>query len=103
MALDGGPSVGADANLRKPRDLLCERLCLGARSPLRSEIFAQANGHALLGRHLTSCKDNLERAALPDDARQPHGTSIDQRHAPSTAIDAEIRLFGHHPKIAPQS
>src|SRR5882762_2858250 len=61
MALDGGPPVGTDANLRKARDLLCECLCLRARSSLRGQVFTQADGHALLGRHFTSCKNNLQR------------------------------------------
>src|SRR5437660_699335 len=66
MALDGGAPVGANADLRKARDLLRKRLCFGAGSPLRGHVFAQANGHALLGRHFASRQDNLERAALSD-------------------------------------
>src|SRR5437667_4522186 len=103
MALDGRPPVGTNANLRKARNLLCQCLCLRARSPLRGEVFAQADRHAFVSRHLASGKANLERAALPHNARQPHRASIDQRHAPATAIDAEIRPLGHYPKIAPQS
>src|SRR5437868_5293112 len=103
MALDGRPSVGANADLGKARNLLRESFCFRASSSLRGQVFAQADRHALLGRHFASRQDNLECAALPDNARQPHRASIDQRHAPSTAINAKIRLFGHHPKIAPQS
>src|SRR5205823_12575687 len=87
MALDGGAPVGANADLRKARDLLRECLRFRASAPLWSDVFAQANGHALLGRHLASRQDNLERTALPDNARQPHRASANQRHAPSAAID----------------
>src|SRR5882757_3131942 len=88
VALDGGPSVGANADLRKARDLLRERFCFRAGSSLRGNVFAQADRQALLGRHFASRQDNLECAALPHNARQPYRASIDQRHAPSTAIDA---------------
>src|SRR5712672_960376 len=91
MALDGRPPVGANANLRKARDLLCHCLCLRACASLRGEVFAQADRHALLRRHLASGKNDLKRAALPHNARQSHRASIDQWHAPATAIDAEIR------------
>src|SRR6266436_1541902 len=77
MALDGRPAVGANANLRKARDLLCHCLRLRACSSLRGEVFAQADRQALLGRHLASGKNNFERAALPHNARQSHRTSID--------------------------
>src|SRR3982751_1079979 len=71
MALDGGAPVGADADLRKPRDLLGERLRLGAGSALGGQIFAQADRQAFLGRHLAPRQNDFERAALPDNARQP--------------------------------
>src|SRR5258707_12862829 len=58
MALDGRPAVGTNANLRKACDLLCHSLCLRACASLRREVFAQADRHALLGRHLASGKDN---------------------------------------------
>ena len=51
--------------------------------------------------YLSPGQNNLERAALADDSRQTHRPAIDQRYAPTAAIDAEVGLFRHHPEVAP--
>src|SRR5262249_23918415 len=90
LALDGGAAVGTDTDLRKARDLLGEFFRLRASTTLGGEVFAQANLQTLVRRHFSSCQDYFQSPALAYDAWQAHGSSIDQGHAPSTAIDAEI-------------
>ena len=47
-------------------------------------------------------EDQVERAALADQARQAHRAAVDQRHAPAAAEDAEHRVFVGHAQVAPQ-
>src|SRR5262249_29727086 len=103
MALEGGTSVGTDADLGKARNVLRHFFCFRTRAALGRKVFAQADSQAFFRRNLASREDDLQRAALPDDARQPHGPSIDQRYPPASAIDAEIRFLRHHAKVAPQA
>src|SRR5262249_48903576 len=102
VALDGGASIGTHANLREACDLPCELLRLRPGASLRADIFAQADVQALLRRYFPPRQDDLQRATLADDARQPHGSPVDQRDTPTAAVDAEVRAFRHHPEIAPQ-
>src|SRR5262249_42327084 len=88
---DGGAPIGAHANLRKARHPARDPPPLPPRASLGSDVFAQADVQALLRRHLASRQNDLQRATLPDDSRQPHGSSVDQRHTPTAAIDAEVR------------
>jgi hypothetical protein len=92
----------AHANLREAGDLAGELLRLRTGAALGGDVFAQADGQALLGRHFSPGENDLERPALADDSRQPHGSAVNQRHTPTAAIDAEVRPLRHHPKIAPQ-
>src|SRR5262245_30108377 len=102
MALDRGASIGAHANLWEACDLPRQLLRLRAGASLGSDVFAQADIQALLRRHLAPRQNDLQRATLADDSRQPHGSPVDQRHTPTAAIDAEVRALRHHPEIAPQ-
>src|SRR5262249_52646203 len=102
VALDGGASIGTHANLREACDLPCQLLRLRPRAPLGGDIFAQADAQALLRGHFPPGQDDLQRATVADDARQPHGSPVDQRDTPTAAVDAEVRPFRHHPEIAPQ-
>src|SRR5262249_16075570 len=90
VALDGGAPVGTDADLRKARDLLGDFFRLRPSATLGGEVFAQANLQTLVRRHFSSRQDNFQGPALAYDARQAHGSSIDQGNAPAAAIDAEI-------------
>src|SRR5258708_5609278 len=103
VALDRRAPVRAHAHLRKARDFLRELLRLRARATLRREVFAQPDREAFLRRHLAPGEDDLERAPLADDARQAHGSAVDQRHAPAAAIDAEVGVLRHHAEIAPEA
>src|SRR5262249_45345606 len=60
VALDGGASIGACADLRETRDLLRELLRFLACAPLWRQIFAQSNGQALFCRHLSSRQNDLQ-------------------------------------------
>src|SRR5207237_6461812 len=37
-----------------------------------------------------------------DDARQTHGAAVDERDAPASAVDPEVRRLLHHAHIAPE-
>ena len=56
----------------------------------------------LVGADRPAGEHEVERPALPDQPRQPHGATVDQRHAPAPAEHAEHRVVGHHPEIAPE-
>src|SRR5262249_21695734 len=66
------------------------------------DVSAQADGQALLCRHFPSRENDFQGTALADDTRQTYGSSIDQRHPPPTAIDAEVGILCHHAEITPQ-
>src|SRR5262249_24751948 len=101
VTADSGAPIGAHANLREAGDVAGQLLRFLTRAALLREVFAQADLHALLRRHFSAGENDLQRATQADDARQTHGASVDQRHAPTAAIDAEVRVFRHHPEIAP--
>src|SRR5512143_3505677 len=103
VTLEGGASIGTHTDLREARDLPCHLLRLLAGASLKSDVFAQAKVQALLRRHFPSREDNFQGATLANESRQPHGSSVNQRHTPPATIDAEVRLFRHYPEIAPES
>src|SRR6478672_8376032 len=70
-------SIGAHAALRKACDLMRERLGGGTALAVRHQPFAQADAMTLVRRHLAPGEDDVERAAAPADARQPHGAAVD--------------------------
>jgi hypothetical protein len=101
VTFDGGASIGSHAYLREARALLCQLLGLLASSPFGSGALAQANVQTLLRRHFTPRENDLQRAALTDDPRQPHSSPVNQRHTPTATIDAEVRILRHHLEVAP--
>src|SRR2546426_12216444 len=86
---DGGAPIGTHANLREAGDLAGELLRLRTGAALGGDVFAQPDRQALLGGHFSPRENDLERPALADDSRQPHGSAVDQRHTPTATIDAE--------------
>src|SRR5262245_29114245 len=103
MALDGRAPISTHAHLREACDRACQLLRLLPGATLGREVLAQADAQALLRRHLSPGEDDLEGAALADEARQPHRAAVDQGHAPAAAVNAEIGLLRHHPEVAPQA
>src|SRR5215218_4064146 len=95
-------AIGAHAALRKPGDLMRERLSRGAALAIRHHTLAQTDTMAFIRHHLASCEDEIQRGAASDNARQPHGAPIDQRHAPAPAIHAHVGALFHHAQVAPQ-
>src|SRR5262249_56975526 len=86
---DGGAPIGPHANLREAGDLACQLLRLRTGASLGGDIFAQADRQALLGGHFSPRKNDLARAALADDSRQPPRAPVDPRHTPTTATTTE--------------
>src|SRR5215831_8154455 len=86
MALDGRASIGAHAHLRESRDLLRHFFRLRAGSVLRGNVLAEANAQAFLREHLAPRENDLQCAALADNAGQTHGSPIDERNAPAATI-----------------
>src|SRR6266542_979073 len=101
VAADGGAAIGTHADLGEACDLMSQLLRFLARAALGREIFTQADLQALVRGYFSPGQNNLQRAALADDSRQTHGPAVDQRHAPTAAIDAEVGLLRHHSEIAP--
>src|SRR4051794_30676422 len=95
-------AVGAQTNLRQPRELLRQILGDAARVPLRREPLAQSDAIALVRRHLAAGQDDVAGAAFADEARQAHRAAVDERHAPAPAIDAHVSALPHHPHVAPE-
>src|SRR5262245_49473188 len=102
MAFDRRPPIGPHADLGKAGDLLGKFLRLGAGAALGGEVFTQAERQALVRRHLAPGEDDFQGATQTDDARQAHGSAINQGHTPASTINAKIGILRHHPKIAPQ-
>ena len=62
-------------------------------SPIRS---ASSASHGPAG------EGQLQRAAHPDDPRQALRAAVDQRHSPAPLEQAERRVLGRDPQVAPQ-
>ena len=73
----------------------------GSRRPARARSHRPMRWHSSAGT-LRPGEDDVERPAPPDDARQPHGAAVDQRHAPAPAINAHVGALLHHAQVAPQ-
>ena len=90
---------------RAPR----ERRRSARRGPPRLECRARGDdavdeADALgLGRvELAAGEDEVERAAEADDARQPVGAAVDERHAPPPLEAAEARGLARNAEVAPR-
>src|ERR1700755_3048363 len=83
VALDRRAAIGAHASLREAGDLLRQLLGLLPSASVRRDIFAQADAQAFVGRDFAAGENDFECATLADNARQPHGATVDQRHAPA--------------------
>src|ERR1700756_3052525 len=103
VALDRRAAIGAHASLREAGDLLRQLLRLLPSASFGRNIFAKADAQAFVGRDFAAGENDFECPTLADNARQPHGATVDQRHAPAPAIDAEICVLGHHAEVAPES
>jgi hypothetical protein len=49
-----------------------------------------------------SGQDEVHRAAVTDQSREPDRTEVDERHAEAAAEDPEHGSFGHDAQIAPE-
>ena len=81
---------GAGTVCGKRGELRGERLA-PPRAPARAATtrFDEPDRERLLGADRPPGEDQVERAAEPDEARQPHRAAVDQRHAPAPAEHAE--------------
>ena len=50
----------------------------------------------------TAGQDQVHGPRLADQAGQPHGAQVNQRHAETAAEDAEHSAFGGDPQVGPQ-
>ena len=57
--------------------------------PVRHDLVHEPHGVGLVGLHDAAAQDQVERPAEPDDARQPLGAAVDQRHAPAALGEAQ--------------
>ena len=90
-----GPSAGIAGGARRSR--WPERPPHRGPAPWATSAVGQAHAHRLLARHAAAGQDHVERVAVPDEAGESHGAAVDQRHAPSPAVDAEHRV-GRQPR-----
>src|SRR5262249_40356145 len=72
VALDCRAPIGAHADLRETSDVTCQLFRFRASTTLGGEVFAQTDVQALLRRYLATRENDLQRASLTDDARQPY-------------------------------
>src|SRR5262245_56023100 len=101
LEIDRAP-IRLDASLREARDFMGQRLGLAARRADRHDLFTSADPQTFLRRDLAAGQNDLHGAALSDQARQTHRSTVKQWNAPPAAIDAEIRVLLHDADIAPQ-
>jgi hypothetical protein len=88
--------------LWKRGDLIRERLRLFEGAARCDEPIDQADLHGLPRVDRTAREDQVQRAALPDRAREPDRAHVDQRHAKAPVEHAQRRVGGGHTKVAPQ-
>jgi hypothetical protein len=62
----------------------------------------QPHAQGLLPRDAAPSQDQVQRLALPDQARQPDGAQIDQRHPKAPAVDSQRGIPRHDAQVAPQ-
>ena len=66
------------------------------------DLVDEADRERLGGVDLAAGEDQVERAAEPDDARQPLRAAVDQRHAPAALQAPEARVLARDPQVAPE-
>ena len=101
-ALDRGAAVGEHRLLGEGGQRLGHLERALEVAPGGHDLGQQAHRQRLLGWHHAAGEDQVERAAEADDARQPLGAAVDQRHAPAALGEAERGALGGDPQVAPQ-
>ena len=101
-ALDRGAAVGQHRLLREGGDPLGQ--LEGALEVLAGldHLVDEADPVGLLGLDRAAGEDQLQRPAHADHAGQALGAAVDQRHAPAALEEAEGRLRGGDPQVAPE-
>ena len=94
--------VGQQAGLREAGDLPGHGHGGGQCLAIVHQPVGQAQGEGLFGIDRPAGEDHVERPAHADEPRQPHRTTIDQRHAPAAAEHAEGGAAGGHAQVAHQ-
>ncbi len=95
-------SVCAQARLRERRDLCGERLGGLASAAFGYDAMDEPDRERFVCANRTSGEDQIERAREADQPREPDRSSVDERHAPAAAENAEHRVFFRDAQIAPQ-
>ena len=79
------------------------QLCRGGeRLARRDDAINETDTLRLLAQDAAARQDQIHRAAVANEARQPDRAEIEQRHAEAAAINAENRIARGDPEIAPQ-
>ena len=94
--------VRAQARLRERGQLRGQLLGRRPRLAGRHHPVREPDRQRLVRLDRAAGEDQVQRPALPDQPRQPHGAAVDQRHAPAPAEHPEHRRRVRHPQVAPQ-
>ncbi len=98
----GRRPIGEHARLRQCGDLARELLRGGQRLARLDHAAGEPHGQRLVGVDRAAGEDHVQRPPHADDARQAHGATVDQRHAPAAAEDAEHGVALGHAQVGQQ-
>ena len=73
-----------------------------ARLAFGHNTIGQPDRQRFIGLDRAAGEDHVHRPALPDQPRQPHRATVDQRHPPAAAEHPEHGILLGDPQIAPQ-
>src|SRR5439155_14258783 len=93
--------VAAQRRLRSRRDLPRERHRGRERLTAWDESVGEAHPQRLLAGNAATGEDQVQRVAVPDEARAADRAAVHQRNAPAPTEDAEHGVLGRDAKVAP--
>ena len=68
----------------------------------RGQPVRQPHAQRFVAADASSGQDEIERMRVADQAGQPHGAAVDERHTPTPAVHTEHGVSGGDPEIAPE-
>ena len=101
LLLEHREPVVAQAVLGQRGQLVGERLGRRAGLARRHHPVDQPHGVRLGGTDRPAGEDQVQGPPGADEPGQPHRAAVDEGHAPASAEDAERRVLGGHPQVAP--
>src|SRR5262245_32685678 len=97
-----GQAVAAQAALWERGEIVRELLRFLERATLRHDPVRETHHARLVAGDAAAGEDQVERVRVADQAGEPDGAAVDQRHAPAAAEHAEDGVLGGDAQVAPE-